>query len=59
MADNIKIVGNILNEQQILRYDTADINLLTAQTIQEDFGNRHTTRPRDDEAHLRLERPLL
>jgi hypothetical protein len=38
MADNIKIVGNILNEQQILRYDTADINLLTAQTIQEDFG---------------------
>jgi hypothetical protein len=38
MADNIKIVGNILNTQQIPRYDAADVNLLAAQTIQEDFG---------------------
>jgi hypothetical protein len=38
MADNIKIVGNILNEQQVSRYDAADINLLESQTLQEDFG---------------------
>ena len=38
MADNIKIVGNIVNTQQIYRYDNADLNLLAAQTIQEDFG---------------------
>jgi hypothetical protein len=38
MADNIKIVGNILSEQQVPRYDTADINLLESQTLQEDFG---------------------
>jgi len=38
MADNIKIVGNILNEQQVSRYDEADVSLLTSQTIQEDFG---------------------
>jgi hypothetical protein len=38
MADNIKIIGNILNEQQVSRYDAADINLLESQTLQEDFG---------------------
>lgn len=38
MADNIKIVGNILNEQQVSRYDAADVNLLASQTLQEDFG---------------------
>jgi hypothetical protein len=38
MADNIKIVGNILSEQQVPRYDAADVNLLATQTIQEDFG---------------------
>jgi hypothetical protein len=38
MADNIKIVGNIVNIQQVPRYDEADVNLLAAQTIQEDFG---------------------
>jgi hypothetical protein len=38
MADNIKIVGEILNEQQVSRYDDADINLLESQTLQEDFG---------------------
>ena len=38
MADNIKIVGNILSEQQVSRYDNADVDLLVAQTIKEDFG---------------------
>jgi hypothetical protein len=38
MADNIKIVGNIVNIQQVPRYNEADVNLLAAQTIQEDFG---------------------
>ena len=38
MADNIKIVGNIVSTQQISRYDNADIDLLAAQTIKEDFG---------------------
>jgi hypothetical protein len=38
MADNIKIVGNIVNIQQVPRYDDADVNLLVPQTIQEDFG---------------------
>ena len=38
MADNIKIVGSILNTQQVTRYEAADINLLASQTIQEDFG---------------------
>jgi hypothetical protein len=38
MADNIKIVGNIVNQQQITRYNTNDVNLLTPYTISEDFG---------------------
>jgi hypothetical protein len=38
MADNIKIIGNILNTQQVSRYDVTDINLLASQIIQEDFG---------------------
>jgi hypothetical protein len=38
MADNIKIVGNILNTQQVPRYEAADVNLLASQIIQEDFG---------------------
>ena len=38
MADNIKIVGNILSTQQVTRYETADTNLLASQTLQEDFG---------------------
>jgi len=38
MADNIKIVGNIVSEQQVSRYDAADVNLLASQTLQEDFG---------------------
>jgi hypothetical protein len=38
MADNIKIVGNILNTQQVSRYETADANLIDSQILQEDFG---------------------
>jgi hypothetical protein len=38
MADNIKIVGEILNTNQVSRYDAADINLLSSQTLKEDFG---------------------
>jgi len=38
MADNIKIVGNIVDTQQVSRYDEQDTNLLVPQTIKEDFG---------------------
>jgi hypothetical protein len=38
MADNIKIVGEILNTQEVSRYDDADVKLLTSQTIKENFG---------------------
>jgi hypothetical protein len=41
MADNIKIVGSILNTQEISRYDDADVRLLTSQKIQEDFGKQN------------------
>jgi len=38
MADNIQIVGSILNIQEISRYDSDDIRLLSSQKIKEDFG---------------------
>ena len=38
MADNIKIVGEIINTEQVSRYDEADISLLNPQTVKEDFG---------------------
>jgi hypothetical protein len=38
MANNIQIVGSILNTEQVSRYTEADINLLTSQLIQESFG---------------------
>jgi hypothetical protein len=38
MANNIQIVGSILNTEQVSRYTEADINLLTSQLIQENFG---------------------
>jgi hypothetical protein len=41
MADNIKIVGEILNIQQVSRYDDADLNLLSPQTLKEDFGQQN------------------
>ena len=41
MADNIKIVGEILNTQQVSRYDEADLNLLSPQTLKKDFGQQN------------------
>ena len=41
MADNIKIVGEILNTQQVSRYDEADLNLFLPQTLKEDFGQQN------------------
>lgn len=38
MADNIKIVGNILNIDTVSRYDIKDTNLITSQRIAENFG---------------------
>jgi hypothetical protein len=38
MADNIQIIGNILNTQEISRYDSNDIRLLSSQKIKENFG---------------------
>ena len=39
MADNIQIVGNILNSSTISRYSNQDTNLLTSFQVQENFGN--------------------
>ena len=41
MADNIKIVGEILNTQQVSRYDEADLNLFSSQILKEDFGRQN------------------
>lgn len=41
MADNIKIVGEIINIQQVSRYDEDDLSLLNPQTIKEDFGKQN------------------
>ena len=41
MTDNIKIVGSILNTQEVSRYDDTDVRLLTSQRIQEDFGQQN------------------
>ena len=41
MADNIKIVGEILNTQQVSRYDEADLNLFSSQVLKEDFGQQN------------------
>ena len=38
MADNIQIVGEILDIQQVSRYNEEDARLLTAFTLVEDFG---------------------
>jgi hypothetical protein len=38
MADNIKIVGEIITTEQLSRYDTADLNLLNPFILNEDFG---------------------
>ena len=41
MADNIKIVGEILDQQQVARYDAADLNLLSPRLLREDFGQQN------------------
>jgi hypothetical protein len=41
MADNIKIVGDILVTQQISRYSEEDLKLLATQVIKEDFGKQN------------------
>jgi hypothetical protein len=38
MADNIKIVGSILNTTQVSRYTADDLRLITSQTIKKSFG---------------------
>ena len=38
MADNIKIVGNILNTTTVIRYTAEDINLIPSSQLQENFG---------------------
>jgi len=38
MAENIKIVGEIVATEQISRYNEADLNLLNPFTLKEDFG---------------------
>jgi hypothetical protein len=39
MANNIQIVGNILNSSTISRYSNQDTNLLTSFQVQENFGD--------------------
>jgi hypothetical protein len=41
MADNIKIVGKILNTQEISRYNEDDLRLLSSFLIKEDFGQQN------------------
>ena len=41
MADNIKIVGNIVSTQQVSRYNSEDTDLLTSFTLKEDFGQQN------------------
>ena len=38
MADNIKIIGNILNTTTVSRYKTEDTNLILSRNLQENFG---------------------
>jgi hypothetical protein len=38
MANNIQIVGNILNSSTISRYSTQDTKLISSKEVQDDFG---------------------
>jgi hypothetical protein len=38
MANNIKIVGNIVNTTTVSRYSVEDTNLIASRNLQEDFG---------------------
>ena len=40
MADNIQIVGNIVNTTTVSRYSVDDTNLLSSKKIQENFGGK-------------------
>ena len=40
MADNIKIIGNIINTTTVSRYDIDDTNLIPATTLKEYFGGK-------------------
>ena len=39
MANNIRIVGNILNTTLVSRYSPNDTSLLQSRTLKEDFGD--------------------
>jgi len=41
MADNIQIVGNILNTTTVSRYSAEDTKLISSQNIQEHFGEQN------------------
>jgi hypothetical protein len=41
MADNIKIVGNILNTTSVSYYDSDDINLIPSTKIEGYFGGEN------------------
>jgi hypothetical protein len=43
MADNIKIVGSILNTTQVSRYTADDLRLITSQKIKKSFGEANDT----------------
>jgi hypothetical protein len=40
MADNIKIIGNILSTTTVSRYDIKDINLIQSKNLKENFGGK-------------------
>ena len=41
MADNIKIIGNILNTTTVTRYSSDDINLIASQEVKDNFGGKN------------------
>jgi hypothetical protein len=41
MADNIKIVGNILSTTTVSRYSNEDTNLISSKKLQENFGGEN------------------
>ena len=41
MADNIKIVGNIIDTTEVSRYSSEDIKLIPSQKIDENFGGKN------------------
>jgi len=41
MADNIKIIGNILNTTIVTRYSSDDVNLIASQEVKNNFGGKN------------------